>query len=467
MSFMQLLLVLRARIWTALTVFTLVVATAVVVSLALPKKYTATASVVIDVRSPDPIAGVVLPGLITSSYMATQVDILVSQKVAMRVVKALKLDQNEFARQEYVEETGGRGSIDLYLANLLRRYLEVRPSRDSNVLDISYTAVDPQFATVIANAFAQAYIDTNLELRVEPAKQYSAWFDSQVKTLRDNLETAQGRLSDYQRKNNIVATDERLDVENARLAELSSQLVALQTQTADSASRRRQARSEPRESLPEVLAHPLVQGLKSDVARQEAKVHEMSAQLGAKHPQLVRAEAELASLRAKLDSEIRKVVSGINTTSEMAQGREADVRRALEAQRAKVMGIKAQRDELAVLQREAESAQRAYEAVANRLTQTTLESQSSQTNIHLLNPAVEPNRHSRPRVLLNTAIGIVLGGLLGIGLALLREALDRRVRSMRDLDLALGVPTLGRIQRDTRRKPRTLTQRRRALPAGL
>ena len=217
MTFTQLLLILKARIWGALVVFVLVVGTTVVVSLLLPKKYTATASIVIDVRSPDPILGAILP-LIGTGYMTTQIDILTSDKVAMQVVKDLRLDRNPTAREEYEESTGGQGPIELWLARLLQRYLEVKPARDSNVLEISYTGVDPKFAAIIANAFAKAYIDTSLAMRVEPARQYASWFDGQIKILRDNLERAQTSLSDFQRKSNIVATDERIDVENARLS---------------------------------------------------------------------------------------------------------------------------------------------------------------------------------------------------------------------------------------------------------
>ena len=450
MTFTQLLLILKARIWGALVVFVLVVGTTVVVSLLLPKKYTATASIVIDVRSPDPILGAILP-LIGTGYMTTQIDILTSDKVAMQVVKDLRLDRNPTAREEYEESTGGQGPIELWLARLLQRYLEVKPARDSNVLEISYTGVDPKFAAIIANAFAKAYMDTSLAMRVEPARQYASWFDGQIKILRDNLERAQTSLSDFQRKSNIVATDERIDVENARLSELSTQLVTLQTQSADSRSRQNQVRAGSSDTMQEVLSHPLVQGLRGDIARLEAKLQDLRAQYGKNHPQLERAEAELQVLREKLDLEMKRVVTGITTTNQVNTDREGEIRRSLESQRAKVMGMKKQRDEQAVLVREVESAQRAYDAVNNRLTQTTLESQSSQTNIYLLNSAVEPNSHSRPRVLLNVVAAIVLGLMLGIGLAVGREIMDRRVRSELDLvGVFDDVPVLASIDPDTR-----------------
>jgi len=94
MTLQQLLLILRARVNVVLFVLLVTVVAALVVSLALPKQYTARTAVVVDVKSPDPIAGTVLPGMISPSYMATQVDIIASDRVAQRVVKALRMDED-------------------------------------------------------------------------------------------------------------------------------------------------------------------------------------------------------------------------------------------------------------------------------------------------------------------------------------------------------------------------------------
>ncbi|GAB4166427.1 MAG: Wzz/FepE/Etk N-terminal domain-containing protein [Rhodocyclaceae bacterium] len=445
MSFQQFLLVLKARRWAVLGILLVTVATTLAVSLILPKQYSASAEVVIDVRSPDPIAGIVLPGLITPGYMATQVDIVQSDRVAGRVVKLLKLDQAPAVQQEWRDATEGKGTIQAWLIELLKKKLEVKPSRESNVISIGFTGTDPRFAAAVANAFAQAYMETTLELKVEPARQYAAWFGERSSTLRAALEKAQARLSQYQRENGIVAADERLDVENARLAELSSQLVVVQAQAAETSSRQRQA-SGGTENLPEVLQHPLIQGLKADVARQEAKLNELAGQLGKNHPQYQRTYDELQTLRKKLEGEMKQVAGGIGTSNRINQQREAELRGALERQKAKVMAIKKQRDELAVLQREVENAQRAYDAVAQRLTQTSLESQTQQTNVVVLTPAVEPIEPSSPKLLLNTLLAVFLGTLLGVGFALLLETMSRRVRSAEDLAQALGIPVLGVLE---------------------
>lgn len=446
MNFQQFLLILKARYRIGLALLGFTVLTTLVVSLLLPKQYTATTSVVVDVKSPDPIMGMVLPGMISPGYMATQVDIIQSDKVAQKVVTALKIDQNPAAQAQWREETKGRGTIEAWFAGILQKQLDVKPSRESNVIQISYKANDPKFAEIVANAFAKAYIDTNIDLRVEPAKQYATWFEARGKQLKESLEAAQAKLSAYQRDNGIVAIDERLDVESNRFAELSSQLVGAQTQRADTQSREAQIRGGT-ESLPEVLQNPLVGGLKADVARNEAKLELLSKQLGRNHPQYLQLEAETVALRERVQAEIKRVVSGLGVSNRISVNKEAEIKAALTRQKEKLLDLKHKRDEMTGLQRDVDVAQKAYEVVSQRLTQSNLESQSNQTNIAVLTPASEPLAASSPRIFLNVALSVLLGSMLAIAGALVVEMLDRRVRSSLDVQAALSLPVLAEIER--------------------
>ena len=442
MTLQQFLLILRARWKIALLAFALTVATTVVVSMLLPKQYTASAAVVVDVRSPDPVSGLMLQGMMAPGYMATQVDIINSDRVAQAVVKGLGMENSPAIQAQWREATQGKGQLRDWLASLLQKSLDVKPSRESNVISINYTGADPDFAAAVANAFAQAYIDVNLDLRVAPARQYATFFDEQTKTAREKLEKAQQALSDYQQQNGITSTDERLDFETAKLNETSSQLTGVQGQTTDSQSKRNSTKAD---TLAEVMQSPLVNGLKADIARLEAKLTESKVNLGANHPQIQRTESELGALRAQLDAETRKITSSIETTYQVSKQREAQLQGALATQKARVLVLNKQRDELNVLRRDIESAQRAFEIVSQRASQTNIESQTNQTNIAVLNPAIAPPDPSKPKVFLNVLVSIFLGGLLGVGLALVLELTNRRVRSTEDLVEALELPVLGAI----------------------
>lgn len=469
MTLAQFLSILRARAPGALLVLLLCTALAAGASLLLPKKYTARAAVIVDVKSPDPIAGIVLTGMMSPGYMATQVDVITSERVARRVVGLLRLGESREWRAAW-QAAGVGGDFETWAIETLQRELDVRPSRESNVLNVEFGAADPETAARVANAFVQAFIATSVDLRVEPARQYNSFFDERARQQREDLEAAQKTLSAYQQSRGITASDERLDVENARLAELSSQLVALQALAAETGSRDAQARRAG-DQLSDVLANPLVAGLKADLSRQEARLQELGARLGDRHPQVLEAQAGIDELRRRLAAETRRVTGSLGVNHNIARAREAEVRAALEAQRTRVLALKKQRDELAVLQRDVEQAQRAYDAISTRAMQSSLESQSSQTNIAPLSPASPPTRPSSPRLLLNTALGVFVGALLGIATALLRELADRRVRSAQDLVQALDLPVLGVMLKPaggalTARRQRLALQRRLLGPAA-
>jgi len=438
---------LRARLGVFALVLAATILAATVVSLLLPKSYKATASVLVDAnRDEQSLSNVLIPPRERIGYMQTQMDIITSERVARKVVQDLKLAEGAASQAAFEKEAGGTGSIESWLVDNLLRRLKVETSQ-SSVIQVSFSSADSRFSALVANAFAKAYINTMLELRVEPMQQAAVWFDEQLKSLRANLEDAQAKLTDYHRQQGIISADERLDVENARLGELSSQLVRTQEQTFDLDTRERLARDVRKrgaslDKLPDVLANAHVQKLNADLLHGEVKLQELATQYGANYPQYQRQLSENLSLRDQLDAEMRKVVAGIENAKRQSRQREAELQAAMAAQRARLLELKEHRNELTVLTRNVESAQRTYEAAMQRSVVSQVEGRASQSNVALLNAAVAPRGPSHPKVALNIALSVVVGTMLGIGMAILTEFLDRRVRAPIDLDHGQNVPLL-------------------------
>ncbi|MCG8317585.1 MAG: chain length determinant protein EpsF [Pseudomonadales bacterium] len=443
MNIQQVFLVIWARRRVATALLVLTVLTALVVSLVVPKEYTASATVVIDVQTPDRIVGMVLPGMMSPGYMATQLDIINSERVAQRVVKLLKLEESPIIREQWREETDGKGSVAEWLAPLLQKSLVVEPARESNVVEIQFSGQDPGFSAAVANAFAQAYIDTTIELRAEPARKYATWFEEQVQMYRGRLEKAQKALSDFQQRSGIVATEERLDFENQKLGELTAQLSLAQAEGTDSSSK--QELNTSNDTLPEVMRNPLIIQLKGDVARLESKLKELSVDYGVNHPRYKNASAELTAMKAKLRSETGKIAEAIHTVGEVSQVKIEELKLAIAQQKQTMLEIKGQRDQITLLSREVDTAQRDFDAISQRLTQSRLEAQTVQTNVSILTSASVPLEHSKPILMLNLAVGVFLGGLLAIGTALALEILKPIVRSKADLSAALSIPVLAQL----------------------
>ena len=443
MNLTQLLIILLARKRIVIATMLLTVLLALGVSLALPKSYQATSTVLLNYKGMDALTGIIMPSQLLPGYMATQIDIISSKNVAARVVDQLKLAQNADVVAQFNNSTGGQGTVRDWLAELLLKKLDVVPSRESSVVEIHFKGADPDFVAAVANGFADQYQKLSIELKTEPMKKASAYFNEQTRQLRDSLEAAQSRLSKYQQERGIVSVDNRLDVESNRLNDLSAQLVAAQGLAMEASSRRGMA-AQGAES-PDVAANPLVQNLKVQLAAAQARLADVGQRLGTNHPQYQSVKAEADKISANLAGQIRSTSSSVGNNAAIMQQREAAVRGALAAQKARVLEMNRSRDELGVLVKDVESAQRAFDATSQRFSQTRLEGQSEQSDIAVLNPATAPLNPAGPRVVLNTLLALFLGAMLGVAFAMLTEMIDRRVRSENDLAEVLQVPVFGVI----------------------
>lgn len=439
MNFIQFLLILKARYKIVLTTFFLIVIGTLVVSKLLPKTYTATTSLVLNYKGVDPVTGLTLPAQMMPGYMPTQVDIIRSQTVAIKVVDDLKLTDSQQVKAQFIEATGGEGNIKVWLADRLIGNLEARPSRESSVMQISFQGSDPNFAAIIANKFAENYKKAVLQLKMDPARSASVYFEEQIAKARKQFQEAQAKLSTYQQEHGITSVNEQADIETSHLNDLSSQLNAAESQLVEAESRKNSASNNTTES-PDVASSPLVGALKADVARAESKLAELTQQVSKNHPRYIAASAELDKIKSQLQEEVRRATGVIGGSAKITKERVNDLRAQLEAQKKKLLEFNKMRDEMSVLQKDAENAQHTLDSMSQRYNQTTMESQANQADIAVLSVATPPPFASSPRVMLNVLLSIFVGGLLAIGAGVLTEMLDRRVRSADDIADMLEVP---------------------------
>lgn len=447
MNLTQVISILKARSRMALTIFALVIGATLLASILLPKRYVASTEVVIDLK-PDPVNGGLPLGLMIRPYLKTQADIVSSERLRLMVVDRFDLANNP-------DYTGGmpagssQGVARQYAADHLARNLTVSPGSESTMLTISYRATDPQVAADLANAFARAYIDTNIEMRTKPATQRRDWFVQQAESLRNELDNAQKRLVEFQRKNNIVTTDESRDVSTRRLETLSASLTEADAQAADLAQRVQQAQqaleANTAETIPEVIASPAIQALKAEQSRLRAAYGQQLAVYGRKHPTMKALGSELWTVGQRINNEVRTIIAGLEKSRDSALARVDRLRSELDSHQTSVLAAKNYREDLLLLERDVENARRAYDQVKGQLSQTNLESASTYANLFVLSPAIAPGKPSSPRLLLNLLVAIVAGTILAIGISLLAEMRRRRVHSQQDMEQATGRPMLGRI----------------------
>ena len=444
MNLSQIVLILIARYKIVLFTFAVTLVTVLVISLIQGRSYQATASVVVNYKGIDPVTGIMVPGQMLQAYVPTQLDIITSQHVALKVVEELHLADNPNVKEKFEEDTGGQGDLRYWLADLLINKLTVTPGKDSSVIQITFEGSDPDFAALVANAFATAYQETNMQLKVEPSQKAANYFSTQMKALRDELSQAQARLSKYQRDKGYTSTDERMDVESSKLNWLSEQLIAAQGLSIDANSRSNASKGSGLES-PDVTSSPIINNLKINLASAESKLTELSQRLDKNHPLYQSALAEVNNIKSQINSESRTISGSVGTGAKIQKERVAELEREVEKQRQTIIEMNRTRDEMLVLQKDVEMAQRAIDITMNRFSQINIEAKSNQSDVAILNTAVAPLLPSGTRTLLKLLLGAVVGGMLGVMLAFISEFLDRRVRSREDISAILGVPVFALI----------------------
>ncbi|HEC27204.1 MAG TPA: hypothetical protein ENI67_07335 [Gammaproteobacteria bacterium] len=483
-------LILRTRKWLVLGFFVAGVVLASVVTWLTPDMYTATTSLNFDFKSANPIdsQGRTLE---SDDYLYTQMDVIQSLNVAKKVEASL----SDYERERFIDsvhdentvideaknsvistiksigasdkasgtaQNGGSpsGKQDIlniksaysWFAQMVGRNLSVEPRLKSRIVDISYASTNPRIAALMANRFADAYIATNLDMTIDPARKTSLWFDEQLKTLRTKLEVTQSALTAYQQKEGIVSSDQRMDTESARLRELSSQLVKAQQDTRNAVFSQKKLEEIREKGVPltnfsPIFSNPVVAKIKSEIRKLEGERVDLSASLGKNHPRYKRVNSELGAARKRLQAEISAITDGINNNAELAMAREEDLSAAMEGQKQLVLNLKKEHDKIAILEREVESANKTYNAALAELNITSMKSLVNQTNVYIVDPANIPRQPSSPVLTKNLVLGAFGGLLFGIGLAILMELFIRRVHSREDLLLELKIPCLGHLNK--------------------
>jgi chain length determinant protein EpsF len=423
---------LRARYRVLLFVLGLTVLVAIAVSLLLPKTYVATAAMLVDNKTEQSMSNSVETNVRErTGYMQTQIDLINSQKVAHKVVSELGLILNPEARSALEEAFDADDAIEDRLAESLLKRLKIDTSQ-SSVINIAFSSNNAGFSALVANAFAKAYMDTALELRVEPSRQTAVWFDEQIKGLRNNLEQALARLTDYQKEKGIVTLDERQDADSS-LTNQSRAFNGLGRQ--QTVLRQAEATSGDPFINYAGLRH---QKVKAELARAEERLHELEMRLGSSHPSYQRQLSVTESLRFEASKTAGSVV-------QQRQQHDAELRDARTAQEARVVQLRQYRNQVGVLMRDVEISQKAYEIAMQRSVDKRVESRASLTNVSLLNPAAVPFKAARPRIGVNIALSVIVGLLLGLCIIYLQEMFDRRVRSYGDLENEWQVPLLAEL----------------------
>lgn len=439
MSIAQFLRILMARRMIIAGTFLLGMVAAVVLCFVLPPRYPAAVRILMDVIKPDPVSGQMISSSFVRGYTKTQIELITDYRVAGDVVDKLGWERNPLMLEDFKKNSNGTEDFRRYEARQIIEATDAKLVEGSNILEISYFAGNPIVARNVVTALRSAYIDASLRFRTDSAGRSADWYVDQAKKAQDTLEVAQAAKSAFERANGIVMAPGGTDSETMKLEAMQSAMLSAQ-----SAAGMMQGNVDVRADQ----SGPVV-SLKAQINAVDDSLSQASQRLGASHPTYIALTQRRAILEQQLVRETALAHSQGGSTVNATQSNATRLEAEVAAQKAKVLGLKTQLDELGQLQREVDLRRVQYEKAAARAADLKLEADVSETGLVPLGDAVVSGVPSFPNKPMILALGAAGGLALGLGLAILTELVSRRVRGPEDLARASKVAVLAVIAGST------------------
>ena len=461
------LLVLRRNFWLGVAIVGAAVALALIATMLDTPRFSATSTVQINDQS-DEVLGADFETQIappsdwdTERFLNTQLDVLRSRALAERVVDALDLanDERFFASMEI--EPSGMTVSDAdkrrWAISLLQDNFEVELLRSTRIAELVFTSTDPEISARIANAFAEEFIQQNLQRRYDASSYARDFVAEQLDEARRNLEESEEALNDYARATGLLRTRDAIAPTGQQLAAGSITSSSL-LQYNEAAIRAREARiaaqsrwdavnNSPLLSSQAELANPTVQNLMTRRAEIESELQAARDRYLPNHPAISRLEADIGAVNQQLNRTASNVRQSIQAEYRAAAAAENRLEGQLNQARGATLAEQDQSVRYNVLAREADTARSIYDGLLQRFRELNASAGISSSNIAIIDRADVPSTKSSPSLTRNLAIGLLIGLALA-GLAIfLRDQLDDMIHTPEDVEEKLGLPLLGVVPR--------------------
>lgn len=338
------------------------------------------------------------------------------------------------------------GVVAAVMANMT-----VEPVRLSNLIKVSFDSPDRELAALVANTYAQSYIDSDMEAKFRMTKDANIWLNDHLSGLKTKLTESERVLQQYRDQNHIVDAKGLSESGSAeQMKDMMTSLVGAKMQLAQAASAYREiqaakANGTSLDSLPVVLQDHGVQKLREVVAEDERKVSEMSNRYGPKHIKMIQAQADLQQAKDSLKRQAIDVVNSVEHQYEVARASEAVVAGAVGEIKGTIQNANRKEFQLADLERDVQTNQQVYDMFLQRFKETSASGDLTKAIARVVDPAEPARMPVRPKRGQLIGVALVLGIFLGVGVALLRERLDHTVHSTEEAEIKLGQPILSAV----------------------
>ena len=468
--------------WLAGTCFGLTVGLAVLVTLVIPRTYTATTRLQVTHQAPLRLQveerELQLDGNATggASFLATQVAALRSRDLAERVIRNRRLAENPaFLRP--APERGGLVWASSRVLNLLRPrgwtgtaasaseendanpteevdarlldryldYLSVETVPGTDLVEVRFTTPSPSLSAFLAATHAEAYVDANEEARLASNLNARDFVDRQLRDARSQVERAEGELDHFATDHPSVAVNQEQRLLAQRTAELSDLLTKAEADRVGLESRNEFLSHADSEPLAYLLDRPAIAKLHAELLDLETQEAPLAHRLGPNDPQMLDLRRQQAAVQRQLATEVAGEIEAVRARYDAARLRETGLRRKLAQQERTAVALRELGSRYDLLKSDADSARALRESLLKQRMATEVNAQLAAFTVRMVERSEVPRRPTRPSVPLNLTLGIAAGLVFAVGSVFVCEYFDNSVKSSDDVEGFLELPTLATI----------------------
>jgi uncharacterized protein involved in exopolysaccharide biosynthesis len=383
--------------------------------------------------------------------METQVRILRSNSLALRVIRHLELDKNRAftpsavpaaSRTEPMENPAAMDpGEESRLLELFRAGLKLAPVANTRIVEIHFMSPDPHLAADIVNALVTSYIEQNYQTKFESTTQTSDWLSQQLADLRVKVETSQEKLVRFQQAKGIVGIDDKQNTTTEKLGDLNKELTAAESDRIQKDANYRLAST----GSPDLLGRStdMLQNLRVREGTLKQDYALLGTQFGSSHPKVRETKNQLDQVQSDIRAEVTRIATQIQNEYLTALQRESMVRAELEQQKHEVNQLAQDAIEFNILKRDVDANRQLYEGLLQKMKEASIEVGLRSSNIRVVDSARVPLSPSTPDVPRNLGLGLLVGLCGGIGLAFLLETLDNSIYTPEQVEMASGLRVLG------------------------
>ncbi|HEY8605373.1 GumC family protein [Tsuneonella suprasediminis] len=442
----------------------------IIISLLMKPHYTATTTVEIS-RESDQVTefkGVERDaGVADQEFYQTQYGLLRARTLAERVAAQLRLIDDPkffemfgapsgnpaFELRDGRYPSAGRRERQREAGELLLAHLSVEPARLSRLVDIKFTSPDAAFSAHVANAWAENFIESNLERKVQSTSYGREKLQQQLAEYKSRLDESQRQLVAYASNEQIInlpagsggdgtTTQERsIVVDN--LASLNTALTQATADRIAAEARFRQAGGKG--ASPEALSNQAINGLRQRRAELSAQYQQMMVQFEPGYPAAQALKSQIDELDNAIAREETRVSGSLQSNYRAALQREQELKSQVDQLKSDYLDLRRRSIQYNIYQQEVDTNRALYDGLLQRFKEIGVAGGVGVNNVAIVDPADVPQFPSSPKLLLNALLAILAGAGIGVALAFALEQLDEAIAEPAEVERRLGLSLLGSV----------------------